>query len=248
MSQTDKIRAFRDLHVAGEPLVLMNVWDAGSAKVVSNAGASALATGSFSLVGALGYEDGEHCPKDLVLGALRLICRATDRPVSHDSERGYGETPAEVGEYIRSVVDAGAVGINLEDGVDSESGLRALDEQLVRISAAKEALGEGYLNARTDVFLLESGREMDDLIEEVITRARAFKVAGADGLFVPGLVDLKAINRICEAVEMPVNVMRSLDGPDISAFADAGVARISHGPWPWRKAMSDLKTEVEALP
>ena len=242
MSQTDKMRAFRALHVPGQPLVLMNVWDAGSAKVVSDAGAPALATGSFSLVGALGYEDGEQCPQELVLAALRLICRVADKPVSHDAERGYGETPAEVGEYIRAVVDAGAVGINLEDSVADEGELRGIEAQAQRVAAAKDALGEGYLNARTDVFLAGGESAKEDLIEETVRRARAYKQAGADGLFVPGMSDMDMIKRICDAVDMPVNVMRSLDGADIADLAKAGVARISHGPWPWREAMGVLSS------
>ncbi len=247
MIQTDKMRAFRDLHRVGQPLLLMNVWDAGSAKVVSETSAQALATGSFSLVGALGYEDGEHCPRDLVLEVLRLICCATDKPVSHDAERGYGQTPAEVADYVRAIVEAGAVGINLEDGLGEVGGLREIDQQAERIAAAKDALQDGYLNARTDVFLIHSDKSPDERIEEVIARAKAFKAAGGDGLFVPGLTDADSIRAICEAVNMPVNVMRGLDGPPLKAITDAGVARISHGPGPWRKAMSDLQASVEAL-
>lgn len=209
--------------------------------------APALATGSFSLVGALGYEDGEQCPKELVLGALRLICRVTDTPVSHDAERGYGETPAAVGEYIREIVDAGAVGINLEDSVGEEGALRGMEAQAQRMAAAKEALGEGYLNARTDIFLAGGGSAKEALIEETVRRATAYKAAGADGLFIPGVSDLETIKTVCDAVGLPVNVMRALDGPDISALAKAGVARISHGPWPWRQAMEGLKAEVEAV-
>lgn len=243
MTQADNIRAFHDLHVPGKPLLLMNVWDAGSAKAVSETAAPALATGSFSLAGALGYEDGEQCPKELVLGALRLICRVTDKPVSHDCERGYGKTPSEVADYIRAVVEAGAVGINLEDSVSEEGDLRDLGEQVERIAAAKAALGDGYLNARTDVFLGAA----EPSGEEALTRAKAYKAAGADGLFVPGLSDLETIKAICAEVDMPVNVMRGLEGPDVRALAEAGVARISHGPHPWRKAMADLKAGVESL-
>ncbi|MEM7493155.1 MAG: isocitrate lyase/phosphoenolpyruvate mutase family protein [Pseudomonadota bacterium] len=247
MSQMDRMRAFRTLHVPGQPLVLMNVWDAGSAKVVSEAGALALATGSFSLVGALGYEDGEQCPKELVLGALHLICRVTETPVSHDAERGYGETPAAVGKYIREIVEAGAVGVNLEDSVGEEGALRGIDAQAQRVAAAKEALGDGYLNARTDIFLAGGESATEPLIDETLRRAKAYKSAGADGLFVPGLSDLDTIKRICDAVDMPVNVMRSLDGADIADFAAVGVARISHGPWPWRNAMTGLRTQVQAI-
>lgn len=247
MIQIDKMRAFKALHAAGQPLVLMNVWDAGTAKTVGETAATALATGSFSLAGALGFEDGEQCPRGLVLGALKLICGATDKPVSHDCERGYGDTPEAVGDYIAAVVEAGAVGVNIEDSL-ADGSLRDVDEQSARLAAAKAALGEGYLNARIDVFLQDDGVAMTAKVDEVITRAVAFKAAGADGLFVPGLSDLDAIKDVCAAVDMPVNVMRPLDGPPIADYAAAGVARISHGPHPWRKAMADLKADVEALP
>lgn len=246
MTQVEKMRAFKALHVTGQPLVLMNVWDAGTAKTVGETAAKALATGSFSLTGALGFEDGEQCPRALVLGALKLICDATDKPVSHDCERGYGDTPEAVGDYIAAVVAAGAVGVNIEDSL-ADGSLRDVDEQCARLSAAKAALGEGYLNVRTDVFFQDDGAAMSEKVTETITRAASFRAAGADGLFVPGLSDMDAITQLCAAVDMPVNVMRALDGPPIADYATAGVARISHGPFPWLKAMADFKADVEAL-
>ena len=241
--QAARMKAFRALHISGDPLVLMNVWDAGSAKALADTHVPALATGSMSLAGALGYEDGEQCPRDLVLQTLALICRVTDKPVTHDAERGYGDTAAEVGDYVHAIVEAGAVGINLEDSV-ADGSLRDIDEQCARISAAKSALGDGYLNARTDVFFQDDSRSVSEKLDTVIQRAEAFRKAGADGLFVPRLTDFGAMKELCSRTDLPVNVMRQMDGPPIAEFAAAGVARISHGPFPWLQAMADLKNAV----
>lgn len=240
---TDNTKAFRSLHIQGAPLILWNVWDAGSARVLSEAGAAAVATGSFALAGALGYEDGEVCPREEVLNTLALICRVAACPVSHDCERGYGATTAEVGDYVRAVWEAGAVGINLEDGLGG-GGLRDMSEQAERIAAAKSTLGDGFLNARADVFFVADERADAEKLDEVAARAAAYRAAGADGLFVPGLLDLALIEDLAARIDLPLNVMRPLDGPPVEALAAAGVARISHGPFPWLKAMADLKAVV----
>lgn len=248
--QTEKARAFAALHVKGDPLVLLNIWDAASARAVEAAGAPALATGSHALAEVLGHEDGERAPLADMVWMLERICKAIGLPVSHDTERGYGETPEAVAASCRAVIEAGAIGVNMEDSLDGPA-LRAMDEQAVRYRAAKDAMDAAcpgaWLNARTDVFAVRSEASTADKIEEVAERGRAYGEAGADSLFVPFLRDVDVIAEVCRAVSLPVNVMRPLDGAPIAALAGAGAARISHGPMPWMAAMAALKSSAAEL-
>lgn len=243
-SQTDKAATFARLHKPGEPIVLFNIWDAGSARAVEKADAVALATGSHSIAEALGHEDGEAAPLDDMVWMLERICASTDLPVSHDTERGYGETPDAVAQTCRRVVEAGAVGVNIEDSV-AGGALRSVDEQVARLEAAKSGmtahLPGAWLNARTDVFNAMKSAPDDEKIGAALDRAAAYKAAGADSLFVPFLRDLEVISQICRDSPLPINVMRVLDGPPIADYAAAGVARISHGPFPWSAAMAHVE-------
>ena len=240
-----KSAALHALHTPSDPLILWNIWDAGSARTVATTGAKAIATGSLSVAGALGYDDGEQCPREQVLRVLESVCRVTDLPVTHDAERGYGEREEDVRDYISEIVRAGAVGINLEDGLACD-GIRLVEVQSARLSAAKAALGEGVLNARTDVFLRPDARDTGEKIEETVSRADAYRRAGADGLFVPGLLDRDVIGHLAKRVELPLNIMRAPDGLSLSDLAALGVSRISHGPFPWLAAMEGLKQQVAA--
>jgi 2-methylisocitrate lyase-like PEP mutase family enzyme len=236
---------FKELHVKGNPLILSNVWDAGSARVLSDDGAKAIATGSFAIAGALGYEDGEKCPVNEVLNTLKLICRVAQCPVSHDAERGYGSTVSEVGDYIREIRKNGIVGVNIEDGLDAAK-LRKIDEQAERIAVVKNALGNGFLNARTDVFFRDDERTNAEKFDDVVERANIYAKAGADGLFVPGLLDLSLIQKLVVNITLPLNIMRPIDGPSIRELASVGVSRISHGPFLWIEAMNGFRNAVKA--
>ncbi len=190
--QASKAQAFRALHVPGKPLVLFNVWDAGSAKAVAGAGAKALATGSWSVAAAHGFADGERIPLDLALGNLARIVGATALPVSVDIESGYGKTPDEVGRTVARTLEAGAIGCNLEDSFPEDGTLRDIGQQAERIRHARraaEAAGIAYfINARTDVFFQKSSGKPDAaMLEEAIARAKAYSDAGASGIFAPGL-------------------------------------------------------------
>lgn len=245
MSQADKARAFAALHVPGKPIVLFNVWDPGSAKAVAQAGAKALATGSWSVAAAHGFADGEKLPLDLALDNFRRIAESTALPVSMDIESGYGKTPEEVGRTVARTLEAGAVGCNLEDSVPADGTLRSQDEQVQRIRAARqaaEAAGIPYfINARTDVFFQGPAKPHDAaLLETALARAKAYAEAGASGLFVPGLVDKELIERLCGASPLPVNVMMSKDMPGLAVLAEMGVSRVSHGPGPYLSAMRAL--------
>lgn len=240
-----KAEAFHALHVRGRPLVLFNIWDPGSAKAVTSAGAKAMATGSWSVSSATGFKDGEGVPLDLVMDNLSRIVAATALPVSIDIESGYGKTPEEVGRTIARTIKAGAIGCNLEDSHPEDGSLREVSEQVQRIRqarAAAEAAGIPYfINLRTDVFFGKSAAPHDArMVEAAAERARAYADAGADGLFAPGLTDLGQIARLAEASPLPLNVMVSEKTPSLGKLAQAGVARVSHGPGPYLAVMKKL--------
>lgn len=233
---------FRELHVRGNPLVLFNAWDPGSAKAVADAGAGAIATGSWSVAAAYGFEDGEKIPWPLALANLERIISSIDLPVTVDLESGYGDCAR----IAREAVSAGAIGFNFEDGKLGQEGLYSLDEQSARIrsarAAADDTLSGVFINARTDIFLrADPSTHSDRMVDEAVQRAKAYADSGADGFFVPGLVEPKKIARICEATPLPVNVMARPGAFTRSELAKLGVARISYGPHPYLLAMTALK-------
>ena len=246
--QLAKACAFADLHVAGSPLVLFNVWDPGSARAVEAGGAQAIATGSWSVAAANGYGDGEEVPLDLALANLFRIVAAVALPVTIDLERGYADDAEGVGRTVVAAIEAGAVGGNLEDSDDSGK-LRPVAEQVERLAAARRSAADGqfFVNARTDVFLLTAPAAHDDaLLAEALTRAKAYTDAGADGIFLPGLVDPDLIRAAVAATDRPVNVMVTEGIPSLAVLSDLGVARVSHGPGPYLAAMSFLQDAARA--
>ncbi len=242
--QIAKAKAFKALHVKGIPLVLWNIWDAGSAKAVADAGARAVATGSWSVAAAQGFADGETLVMDAALMVASQIVGAVDVPVSVDFEGGYAVAADAVGSNAARLIETGTVGLNFEDRVVGGDGLHPLEEQVARIAAIRKAAeGAGvpfFINARTDVFFCGDDAPAAELMAKAIARAQAYADAGADGLFVPGLSDPALIAQICEGQNLPVNVMRMGDGPQVSTLAQTGVARISHGPGPYLAAMKAL--------
>lgn len=251
-TQSDKARAFREMHNAAQPLVLFNIWDAGSAKAVANAGAAALATGSWSVAAANGYADGEQIPLDLALANLRRIVASTVLPVTFDLESGYGANPDDVGRSVAATIDAGAVGCNIEDSYPADGSLRPVAEQAARLAHARaEARRSGvalFINARTDVFFQRSADVHDaGMVAQALERAKAYADAGADGVFVPGLADEKLIAALVAASPLPVNIMVGPSTPSFDRLATAGVARISHGPGPYLAAMKAVETAAAAL-
>ncbi|MFN7164285.1 MAG: isocitrate lyase/phosphoenolpyruvate mutase family protein [Hyphomonas sp.] len=245
-TQTEKLALFSRLHAGETPLVLVNIWDAGSARTVAAAGAPALATGSASVGGALGYGDKEAVPLDTVLAHAASIVRAVELPVSLDFEAGYAASEAGLAENIRRVVATGAVGINLEDGYPAGdgTGVRPPDEGAARIRAARAAADEAlpgfWINARTDICLNAQPAEHGARLADIIARGKAYAEAGASSFFVPGLHDLALIRQVCAASPLPVNVMAGPEAGGFGAWAEAGVRRISYGPFPWRAAMATL--------
>tara|TARA_R110002033_G_scaffold47547_2_gene92648 strand:- start:2367 stop:3125 length:759 start_codon:yes stop_codon:yes gene_type:complete len=241
-----KIQSFGKLHVPGDPLILVNIWDAGSATAVAAAGAKALATGSYGVAGAQGIADGEAFSLDDAIIVLERIVAATELPVSIDMEAGYGENASEVRRSVQRAFDAGACGINMEDRMPGEDQLIEPAAFAERVTAA--ASTGLWVNARCDVFRGQSA-ESDGaaLVEQVLERAARYADGGAGSLFVPFLSDEKCIGAICDASPLPVNILRSPDGPDHARLASLGVARISHGHQPWAAAMSWLTGQAEKV-
>jgi 2-methylisocitrate lyase-like PEP mutase family enzyme len=231
---------FAGLHVPGNPLILYNIWDVGSALAVVAAGAKALATGSHPVADANGWPDGQQVPIDFALANARRIAEAVDVPLTVDFESAYSTDPEEGGANVARLKATGAVGCNFEDQVIGGEGLHPLDLQVKRIAAIRRAVGEDfYINARTDLFLKTQTYD-DALIDQVIERGKGFADAGASGFFVPRLSDPKQIARVVREVALPLNVIAFPGSPDKKVWADAGVARISHGPFPHRALMTKL--------
>jgi 2-methylisocitrate lyase-like PEP mutase family enzyme len=249
--QRRKAEQFRELHVPGKPLILFNIWDAGSAKAVANAGAQAIGTGSWSVAHANGFDDGELIALPLAIDNLRRIVGATDLPVTVDLESGYGKTLEAVGETIGLAIEAGAVGCNLEDSFPANGQLREIVDQCARIRRARQVADTAgirfFINARTDVFFQRPAEEHNDaMISAAIDRARAYAEAGADGIFAPGLADITLIARLTAACPLPLNIMIGDAAPPVRALALQGVARVSYGPRPYFLAMKALEEAARA--
>jgi 2-methylisocitrate lyase-like PEP mutase family enzyme len=239
-----KAQAFAALHVPGAPLVLYNVWDAGSAATVAEEGATAIATGSWSVAAAQGYADGEKLPLALAVANLERIVTAVPLPVTIDLEGGYDDPAASAAQARR----AGAVGCNLEDRVVGGDGLFPADRQAARLATVREAAGPSFfINARTDLFLRAPPEAHDEtLLDEALERARLYAEAGADGLFLPGLVDERLIGLACQRSPLPVNIMVWKGTPPLRRLAELGAARVSHAGAPWRVAMKALADAARA--
>lgn len=252
--QSDHADRFRALHVKGTPVVLYNVWDAGSAKAVADAGASAVATGSAPVAMANGFGDGQHMGLDLALANVTRIVDAVDLPVSMDFEGAYSTDPQEGAANFAKAINAGAVGFNFEDQIVGGDGLHDVTLQSQRLRAAREACdasGVGaFINARTDVFLKAYAQKADitrDMLDQAVTRAEAYASAGADGFFAPGLMDLDMIAELCDRVALPVNIIALPGAPSNAELAGAGVARISYGPVPYKQMIAWFTAQARAV-
>ncbi len=250
MQQKERALRLAALHVKGNPLVLYNAWDAGSAKAIADAGSAAIATSSWAVASAHGHEDRESIPLSFVEQIVARIVAAVEVPVTVDAEGGYSDDPQACAENIARLLDHGVVGINFEDRVVSGTGLHAIEAQCERIATIRRMANARdlplFINARTDVFFAPRVSPAD-LWPEALERAGAYAKAGASGLFVPGLVDQRAIAQLCAEVELPLNVMTLPGIPDARALADVGVARISHGPDAYLLAMQAVRTAAQSI-
>jgi 2-methylisocitrate lyase-like PEP mutase family enzyme len=236
-----KAAELRALHIPGDPLVLVNVWDVASARTVAGApGCRAIATASWSIAAAHGYKDGEQIPVELMLAAVERIAAAVEQPVTADLESGYGETPEQVAETVARAIAAGAVGANLEDRL-RPAGEHAAVVKSVRGRAEREGV-HFVINARSDEYLLGE-RKLDAALES----GRAYLDAGADCIFVPGIYKLDEIERLTGELAAPVNVLAAPGVPSLLELAAAGVARVSFGPGPLGVASAALAAAAERL-
>src|SRR3954462_1639799 len=241
-----KYETFTALHVPGDPVILYNIWDVGSALAVVAAGAKALATGSHPVADANGWADGQQGPIRFALANAKRIADAVEVPLTVDFEGAYSADPEEGGANVARLAETGAVGCNFEDQVIGGEGLHPLDLQVKRIAAIRRAVGDHfYINARTDLFLKTQTYD-DALIDQVVERGKAFADAGASGFFVPRLAEPAQIERVVREVPLPLNVIAFPGAPDKSIWAGAGVARISHGPFPHRALMAKLEEMARA--
>ncbi|NDI34841.1 isocitrate lyase/PEP mutase family protein [Chengkuizengella sediminis] len=246
ITQLDKANLLNHLHIKGDPLILFNIWDAGSAQAIQSVGSRVIATGSWSVAAAHGYADGEKLPFDLVLANLKRIIASVDLPVTIDLEGGYSQNLTKIQENVTKVIEAGAVGINFEDQIVGGKGLYSIEEQCNRIKAVRDAAERAsipiFINARADIFLnIEPVNHNNKHLEEAILRASAYAEFGASGFFAPGLRNAKYIGKLCELSPIPVNIMVLPDTPPAKKLAELGVARISHGPGPYAEILNTLK-------
>ncbi|MFK8053005.1 MAG: isocitrate lyase/phosphoenolpyruvate mutase family protein [Woeseiaceae bacterium] len=249
MTHIEKAKHFFSLHQAGDPLVLYNVWDAGTAAAAARAGAKAIATGSHSVAEAHGYADGQHIPLSLLLMiAERIVC-STMLPVSIDFEGGFAKDDETLASNIERLLATGAIGVNFEDQVIGSTDLYAPETQASRIATlrgvADQQSGSLFINARTDVFLKTPVDRHHEVFEDAILRATHYTAAGASGFFAPGLIDISLIERLCSAVELPVNIMMKAGVPTIARLAAAGVSRVSYGPGPYIEAISTFEQRAK---
>ncbi|PYO90111.1 MAG: hypothetical protein DMD58_07680 [Gemmatimonadetes bacterium] len=235
-SQADTLRR---LHVEGPMLVLPNAWDAGSARILLEAGFAALATTSAGIAFSLGYPDGERISRDEMLAAVARITRRISVPITADMEAGYGQTPDAVAETARRVIDAGAIGMNLEDRME-EKPLIEFSLAVERVRAARRAADSTgvrlVLNARTDAFEAPE-LPRDKRLGEAVRRGNAFREAGADSVFVPFVGDRDTIEQLVQQIHAPVNILGTPNAPTLKELAALGVRRVTFGSAPMRATL-----------
>jgi len=240
-TRQQQMEIFHRLHAGPDPLVLVNAWDAVSARIVERAGAKAIATTSAGIAWALGYPDGERVPVDELLAATARICRVTGVPVTVDIERGFGDSTGAACDVVRALIDMGVTGINIEDGTLPGTRELAPPEILCeRVAALRQLDARLFINARTDTYFVAN----DDpaaRYEDTLRRARLYASAGADGIFVPGMSKLDEIAGLAAAVSLPVNVYAGhTQAPPVAVLAGAGARRISLGCGPLQAALGLL--------
>jgi len=250
--QEELANNFMALHHSSEILVLPNAWDVVSAKIFELEGFRAIGTTSAGIAATLGYSDGQQMSLFENLDVVRRIVVGTDVPVSADIESGYAASIDGVAQCAEAVLDAGAVGLNLEDGSgDIDSPLFEQSLQAEKITAMREmSISKGkqlFINARTDVFLV--GENSTAALREAVERGNAYRAAGADCIFIPdvGNLDAQAIEILAQEIPAPINIIAGETTPPIPALQDMGVARVSVGPRPMRAVLSLLKKIAREL-
>jgi 2-methylisocitrate lyase-like PEP mutase family enzyme len=249
-TQVERAERFRALHDRRRVLLLPNAWDAGSARVFTELAFDAIATTSGGVAWSLGYADGEQAPRAEVLKAVERIVRVTPLPVSVDFEAGYGESPEAVAASVRAVIDAGATGINLEDGIRHE-GLRDIDDAARRIAAAQDAArGAGVpivINARVDTWIVGGDASETERVDETLRRSRVYLAAGADCIYPLGVARPAVIARLCAQIDAPVNIAARPGLPGLVELGRLGVARVSTATRLATRALSAAREAAQRL-
>jgi 2-methylisocitrate lyase-like PEP mutase family enzyme len=243
--------AFRAMHRGQRILLLPNAWDVASARIFEEAGFGAIATTSAGIAFALGYPDGQHISRDEMLEAISRIAAALKVPVTADVEAGYGDRPEDAAQTAVAVIESGAVGVNLEDATgDTNHPLVDLPLQLEKIAAVRQSAETAgvpiVLNARTDVYLLQVG-PVEKRYDQALRRLAAFRDAGADCVFLPGLRDATTIGRLVKDLDFPLNILAGPGSPSIPELQQLGVARVSLGSSPMRATLGLLQRMAEEL-
>jgi 2-methylisocitrate lyase-like PEP mutase family enzyme len=248
-SRTVLAQQFAALHVPGDPMILFNAWDAGSAQAIARGGAKAIATSSASVAEANGLTDGEEVAMEFAIANSKRIIAAVDLPVTIDFEGGYANDPQDVERNVALLASTGAIGCNFEDQVVGTDQLYSIGDQATRIAAVRRAVGPDlFINARTYVFMKAPMDSHDEaLVDHALERARAYADAGANGFFVPLLADLRLLERMCAKSPLPVNFMTFPGCPSNADVAATGIARISYGPFPYRDLMKQLEDAARSV-
>jgi len=251
MIQPERVAKFRQLHTR-RPLVLPNAWDAGSARVIEAAGAPAIATTSAGVSWSFGRKDGQKLRREEMLQVIGNIVESVKVPVSADMESGYGNgSGKDVADTVQALISMGVAGINIEDspGHDGQMLLRP-EEQAERIRIARQTAtslgGDLLINARTDLYLFQVG-DVKTRFSAALERARLYRRAGADCVFVPGVIDMSTIAALVKAIEGPLNIMAMPGTPSVKQLAEIGVARVSVGPWIAQAALATAQRAAREL-
>jgi 2-methylisocitrate lyase-like PEP mutase family enzyme len=249
--QKQKAEAFRAMHRGQRILMLPNAWDVSSARVIEEAGFGAIATTSAGIAFTLGYPDGQRISRNEMLQAVSRIAAVLKVPVTADVEAGYGDRPEDAAQTALAVIESGAVGMNLEDASgDANHPLVELPLQLEKIAAVQQAARTArvpiVLNARTDVYLLQVG-PAEKRYDQALRRLTAFRDAGADCVFLPGLRDAATIGRTVKDLDFPLNILAGPGSPSVPELQQLGVARVSLGSSPMRATLGLLGRMVEEL-
>lgn len=249
--QSSKAKIFTELHVKGEPLIIYNAWDGGSAKTIASCGAKAIATGDHPVGFAHGFGEDDFAgfTFEIYLTTIKEIAsRIGDLPYSVDINNADGLVDEALIERIKTIIQTGAVGINFEDVGAGDNEVLPIEGQVERLQTIRAA-ADGldvplFINARTDIFILSDESQHEALLDVAVERADAYGAAGANGFFVPGLKDLGLIKQLVSRVSLPVNIIRLPGSPSTQELAEAGVARVSFGPVPQIAMTEWLKQEA----
>ena len=252
--QKQKAEKFLSLHKSESMLLLPNIWDPIGARVLEAKGFPAVATASAAISASLGFKDGEKIKFLTHLEIIKRIASSVQIPVTADIESGYASDLPQLKENINLLIDAGAVGINLEDSVGKEGILRYVDEQAERISAVRETAEKKgiplVINVRTDCFLRKEEKVLDKLISEAIKRAEAYIRVGGDCFYPVGVLDLETVKVLRREIKSPINILGSAKSVPLNTLQELGINRVSFGPFIFRsllKKFSDIVDEIKLL-